>query len=116
MEDTISNTDSLEELYHMLLGRSIIETSCHIDRNPSVNVIINNALKNPSHDIKMISNKISDILQGNSSIVLLVGNTPAGLLSDCTKPQFGPHPVFDFLIQAKATKIGHYHLMLSFKG
>ena len=64
LEEKISNEDKLEELYYWLLGRSLSCTNSHIDKISSLDHVINTALLEPSSDIKIISGKISDILQG----------------------------------------------------
>ena len=71
LEERISNEDTLEELYYWLLGRSMSQTNTHIDKISSLNHVINAALLEPSPDVKIISSKISDILQGKCKVYQL---------------------------------------------
>ena len=66
LEERISNEDKLEELYYWLLGRSMSQTNTHIDKITCLDHVISTALLEPSPDVKIISNKISDILQGEA--------------------------------------------------
>ena len=71
LEDTIGNTDALPELYLWLVGRAISQTNTHVDKVERLQGVLARALDQPSADVKVIANKISDILQGSWSTSFL---------------------------------------------